>query len=280
MSRSRRGKKAGEDAERLLQEAFGVSEDQLLKDFILAQTEVKDSDIPPGSEDGFERLMAKLEAEVGTSPESEKESSSENIVKLHEEARKPRRLKSIVKVSVAAAAIAVMVVAMGISAGAKREYRYVVREEGSIKNKISLNNVDTLVIDDELEQAYTEIVEKTNIQPLKLAYIPNNMNFVKADVGKTWATIYFEYNQHWIKVFQRVGNVGNSVNIMSDRKKQEYVYNDLLTQKIYIDEAKTEKGKKEYSSYIVKNNMYYQISGVMSKREFEKIVENLFLEKY
>lgn len=280
MSRSRRGKKAGEDAERLLQEAFGVSEDQLLKDFILAQTEVKDSDIPPEPEDGFERLMAKLEAEVGTSPESEKESSSENIVKLHEEVRKPRRLKTIVKVSVAAAAIAVMVVAMGISAGAKREYRYVVRENSSIKNKISLNNVDALVIDDELEQAYAEIVEKTNIQPLKLAYIPNNMNFVKADVGKTWATIYFEYNQHWIKVFQRVENVGNSVNIISDRKKQEYVYNDLLTQKIYIDEAKTEKGKKEYSSYIVKNNMYYQISGVMSKREFEKIVKNLFLEKY
>ena len=50
MSRSRRGKKAGEDAERLLQEAFGVSEDQLLKDFILAQTEVKDSDIPPEPE--------------------------------------------------------------------------------------------------------------------------------------------------------------------------------------------------------------------------------------
>ena len=279
MSRSWRGKKAGEDAERLLQEAFGVSEDQLLKDFILAQTEVKDSDIPPEPEDGFERLMAKLEAEVGTSPESEKESSSENIIKLHEEARKPRRLKSIVKVSVAAAAIAVMVVAMGISAGAKREYRYVVRENSSIKNKISFN-VDALVIDDELEQAYAEIVEKTNIQPLKLAYIPNNMNFVKADVGKTWATIYFEYNQHWIKVFQRVENVGNSVNIISDRKKQEYVYNDLLTQKIYIDEAKTEKGKKEYSSYIVKNNMYYQISGVMSKREFEKIVKNLFLEKY
>ena len=144
MSRSRRGKKAGEDAERLLQEAFGVSEDQLLKDFILAQTEVKDSDIPPESEDGFERLMAKLEAEVGTSPESEKESSSENIVKLHEEVRKPRRLKTIVKVSVAAAAIAVMVVAMGISAGAKREYRYVVREEGSVRSDIVLNNVDMI----------------------------------------------------------------------------------------------------------------------------------------
>lgn len=280
MSRSWRGKKAGEDAERLLQEAFGVSEDQLLKDFILAQTEVKDSDIPPEPEDGFERLMAKLEAEVGTSPESEKESSSENIVKLHEEARKPRRLKSIVKVSVAAAAIAVMVVAMGISAGAKREYRYVVREKAGVQNKSVLNNVEVFLENDELEQAYTEIVEKTDVQPLRLAYIPNGMNFIKSDIGKTWATLYFEYNQHWIKVFQRIGDVGNSVNIISDRKKQEYIYNDLLAQKIYIDEAKTEKGKQEYSSYFVKNNMYYHISGVMPKKEFEKIVENLFLEKY
>lgn len=81
MSRSRRGKKAGEDAERLLQEAFGVSEDQLLKDFILAQTEVKDSDIPPGSEDGFERLMAKLEAEVGTSPENHPARTLSNCTK-------------------------------------------------------------------------------------------------------------------------------------------------------------------------------------------------------
>uniref|UniRef100_UPI00307E414C hypothetical protein n=1 Tax=Clostridium sp. TaxID=1506 RepID=UPI00307E414C len=181
MSRSRRGKKAGEDAERLLQEAFGVSEDQLLKDFILAQTEVKDSDIPPEPEDGFERLMAKLEAEVGTSPESEKESSSENIVKLHEEARKPRRLKSIVKVSVAAAAIAVMVVAVGISAGAKREYRYVVREEGSVRSDIVLNNVDMIQTEDELEKAYTEIAKKTKIQAIRFEYIPEKMHYTKTD---------------------------------------------------------------------------------------------------
>ena len=79
MSGSWRGKKDEENAERLLQEAFGVSEDQLLKEFILAQTEVKDSDIPPESEDGFERLMARLEAEVGTSPDGAPTSSSDGI---------------------------------------------------------------------------------------------------------------------------------------------------------------------------------------------------------
>ena len=280
MSRSRCGKKAGEDAERLLQEAFGVSEDQLLKDFILAQTEVKDSDIPPEPEDGFERLMAKLEAEVGTSPESEKESSSENIVKLHEEVRKPRRLKSIVKVSVAAAAIAVMVVAMGISAGAKREYRYVVRERDSLRNEIVLNNIEAAPGEDELDRTYIEIARKTKIHVMKLAYIPRNLEYVKADIGETRAVIYFRYGKYKVKLVQQIGDVGNSMSVVSDRKKETHVYNELLRENINIDRASIENGKIEYSSYYVKGNSYYQISGVMPQREFCKIIKNLYLEEY
>lgn len=279
MSRSRRGKKAGEDAERLLQEAFGVSEDQLLKDFILAQTEVKDSDIPPGSEDGFERLMAKLEAEVGTSPESEKESSSENIVKLHEEARKPRRLKTIVKVSVAAAAIAVMVVAMGISAGAKREYRYVVREEGSVRSDIVLNNVDMIQTEDALEKAYTEIAKKTKIQAIRFAYIPEKMHYIKTDIASTRVVMYFEYDKYRVKIIQQFRDGGNSTNIISDRKKAMKVHNDLLNEDINIQQAKIDSGEMEYRSIVIKGATYYQISGIMPQKEFKKIVENMYLEK-
>lgn len=279
MSRSWRGKKAGEDAERLLQEAFGVSEDQLLKDFILAQTEVKDSDIPPEPEDGFERLMAKLEAEVGTSPESEKESSSENIVKLHEEVRKPRRLKSIVKVSVAAAAIAVMVVAMGISAGAKREYRYVVREEGSVRSDIVLNNVDMIQTEDALEKAYTEIAKKTKIQAIRFAYIPEKMHYIKTDIASTRVVMYFEYDKYRVKIIQQFRDGGNSTNIISDRKKAMKVHNDLLNEDINIQQAKIDSGEMEYSSIVIKGATYYQISGIMPQKEFKKIVENMYLEK-
>jgi hypothetical protein len=280
VSRSRRGKKAGEDAERLLQEAFGVSEDQLLKDFILAQTEVKDSEIPPESEDGFERLMAKLEAEVGTSPESEKESSSENIVKLHEEARKPRRLKSIVKVSVAAAAIAVMVVAMGISAGAKREYRYVVREKDSVRNEIVLNNVEAIPGEDELDKAYTEIAKKTKIQAIRFAYIPEKMHYIKTDIASTRVVMYFEYDKYRVKIIQQFRDGGNSANIISDRKKAMKVHNDLLNEDISIQQAKIDSGEMEYSAIVIKGAAYYQISGIMPQKEFKKIVENMYLEKY
>jgi len=280
VSRSWRGKKAGEDAERLLQEAFGVSEDQLLKDFILAQTEVKDSDIPPEPEDGFERLMAKLEAEVGTSPESEKESSSENIVKLHEEVRKPRRLKTIVKVSVAAAAIAVMVVAMGISAGAKREYRYVVQERDSVRSDIVLNNVDTVQTEDELEKAYTEIAKKTKIQAIRFAYIPEKMHYIKTDITSTRVVMYFEYDKYRVKVIQQFRDSGNSTNIISDRKKTMKVHNDLLNEDINIQQAKIDSGEMEYSAIVIKGAAYYQISGIMPQKEFKKIVENMYLEKY
>lgn len=280
MSRRRRGKKAGEDAERLLQEAFGVSEDQLLKDFILAQTEVKDSDIPPESEDGFERLMAKLEAEVGTSPESEKESSSENIVKLHEEVRKPRRLKTIVKVSVAAAAIAVMVVAMGISAGAKREYRYVVREKDSVRNEIVLNNVEAIPGEDELDKAYIEIAKKTKIQAIRFAYIPEKMHYIKTDITSTRVVMYFEYDKYRVKIIQQFRDGGNSTNIISDRKKAMKVHNDLLNEDINIQQAKIDSGEMEYSAIVIKGAAYYQISGIMPQKEFKKIVENMYLEKY
>lgn len=280
MSRSRRGKKAGEDAERLLQEAFGVSEDQLLKDFILAQTEVKDSDIPPEPEDGFERLMAKLEAEVGTSPESEKESSSENIVKLHEEVRKPRRLKTIVKVSVAAAAIAVMVVAMGISAGAKREYRYVVREKDSVRNEIVLNNVEAIPGEDELDKAYIEIAKKTKIQAIRFAYIPEKMHYIKTDITSTRVVMYFEYDKYRVKIIQQFRDGGNSANIISDRKKAMKVHNDLLNEDISIQQAKIDSGEMEYSAIVIKGAAYYQISGIMPQKEFKKIVENMYLEKY
>lgn len=280
MSRSWRGKKAGEDAERLLQEAFGVSEDQLLKDFILAQTEVKDSDIPPESEDGFERLMAKLEAEVGTSPESEKESSSENIIKLHEEVRKPRRLKSIVKVSVAAAAIAVMVVAMGISAGAKREYRYVVREKDSVRNEIVLNNVEAIPGEDELDKAYIEIAKKTKIQAIRFAYIPEKMHYIKTDITSTRVVMYFEYDKYRVKIIQQFRDGGNSTNIISDRKKAMKVHNDLLNEDINIQQARIDSGEMEYSAIVIKGAAYYQISGIMPQKEFKKIVENMYLEKY
>lgn len=155
-----------------------------------------------------------------------------------------------------------------------------VREEGSVRSDIVLNNVDMIQTEDELEKAYTEITKKTKVRPLKLAYMPKKMKYVKADIGETWVIMYFSYGKYRVKILEEVGGTGNSTNVISDRKKEEYIYNDLLKENIYFEKSELSDGKFEYSANIVKGDTYYQISGIIPKKEFKKIVENLFLENY
>ena len=150
-----------------------------------------------------------------------------------------------------------------------------VREEGSVRSDIVLNNVDMIQTEDELEKAYTEITKKTKVRPLKLAYMPKKMKYVKADIGETWVIMYFSYGKYRVKILEEVGGTGNSTNVISDRKKGEYIYNDLLKENIYFEKSELSDGKFEYSANIVKGDTYYQISGIIPKKEFKKIVENL-----
>lgn len=48
-----------DDLDRLVRQAFGVDEDQLMHDFLLAQTEIREDQIPPEPEDGFDQLIKK-----------------------------------------------------------------------------------------------------------------------------------------------------------------------------------------------------------------------------
>ena len=61
------------------------------------------------------------------------------------------------------------------------------------------------------------------------------MKYVKADIGETWVIMYFSYGKYRVKILEEVGGTGNSTNVISDRKKEEYIYNDLLKENIYFD---------------------------------------------
>ena len=92
--------------------------------------------------------------------------------------------------------------------------------------------------------------------------------------------MYFEYGKYKVKIIQQFRDNGNSTNIISDRKKAMKVHNDLLNEDINIQQAKIDSGEMEYSSIVIKGAAYYQISGIMPQKEFKKIVENMYLEKY
>ena len=47
--------------------------------------------------------------------------------------------------------------------------------------------------------------------------------------------MYFSYGKYRVKILEEVGGTGNSTNVISDRKKGEYIYNDLLKENIYFE---------------------------------------------
>lgn len=269
------GEQGKEDKiEKLIKESFGVDDETLLHDFLRAQIEVKDSQIPPEPENGFQMLLEKIESRGLKACEEDRYEDTAAC----EERKSRRRLKPVLKVALAAAVIAVMMMAMGISAGARRSYSYTVREKSDAENNLVLNNVEALPMDEVLNTVYQEIQEKTGINVLKLAYIPSGMEYIKSEIEGTCAIIYFDYKGNRLKVIQQIRDTGTSTNIISDRRRENSIYNPWLRENIAIERAEIENGVLEYSSQIVKGNTYYQISGMIDGKEFEKIIRDVYFE--
>ncbi len=269
------GEQGREDKiEKLIKESFGVDDETLLHDFLRAQIEVKDSQVPPEPENGFQMLLEKIESRGLKACEADRYEDTAAC----EEPKSRRRLKPMLKVALAAAVIAVMMMAMGISAGARRSYSYTVRQRDSIRNDLVLSNVDVILTEDPLNNAYNQIWKETGINVLKLAYIPAEMEYIKTEIEKTNAVVYFNYKGKKFKVVQQISRTGASANIISDRKKITQVYNTWLKKDIVIEKGVTDEGEIEYSSYIINKDTYYQLSGIIDGKEFEKIVQDVYLE--
>ncbi len=277
-----------DDLDRLVRQAFGVDEDQLMHDFLLAQTEIREDQIPPEPEDGFDQLIKKME-ERGIRPKyvnaklagihlapssdtSQGEKTSGEVTAIHN--HKPRRLKTIIKVALIAAVLMAMVLGMGMTARARKRYTYVITEKNSGAD-ILYEKGNTVGQEDLLEDAYQKIQEELGISVLRLTYIPKGMYFDRIEIDKNRAKLYFLYNNRWIYVIQQLRLEGSSFNTTSDRKSYGLVYNDYFKKELPIEMNKLADEKKEFNVQITCQDAYYSIEGIMDEKEFKMIVENL-----
>ena len=283
-----------DDITRIVRQAFGVDEDQILRDFLLAQTEIKDDQIPPEPEDGFEQLLKKMK-DRNIRPKYIH--ASDNIIRIADESpdanageaasrtgstshtRRPRRLKTLVKVAVVAAVLMAMVFGMGITARARRRYTFDVTERDISGIDIMYNKGNIASQEDSLSDAYQTIYDELGINVMKFAYIPERMLLVKTNIDKNRATMFFEYDEKMIYVIQQIRLEGSSFNRVTDRKKHKEVFNNVLDRKLFIEKNKTESGETEFQFQVTEQDVYYSIEGIMEEKEFEKIVENVYFEK-
>ncbi len=305
-----------DDVTRMVRQAFGVDEDQLLRDFLLAQTEIKDDQIPPEPGEGFEQLLKKMK-DRGIRPKYIHADS--NIIRISAEetavkdmtdglngsgtagaegavldsggsygdaaacnndgveTRKPRRLRTIMKVAAIAAVLMAMVFGMGITARARKRYTYVITEKNNGID-ILYEKGSTIGQVDLLEDAYDAIQKEIGIQPLKLSYIPNDMFFKKITIDKSRAKIWFEYNGKMIYVTQQLRLEGSSFLPISDRKPYMEIYNQFLDYDIPIEMNVLEDGEKEFHMRMTRQDSIYSIEGIVEEKEFKQIIENIYFD--
>ncbi len=279
MDRGHNGPKADHDLDQWLKQAFGKDDDTLLKDFLLAQTEIKDNQIPPEPEDGFARLLTKIE-ERRIRPHYNETAETNTLTTGQKRVRQHyRRIKPFLRIAVAVSALAALLLAMGMTVGAKRGYQYNVTERENIGSNIVYNKGTVADQENMLEEAYQEISTELGSDVLRMGYIPDRMEYKMSEISKSRATMYFEYKGKKFYIVQQIRTEGSSLNYLSDKAGHMEVYNPYMDADILIEKEYTEKGELELSVQIISQDSYYLIMGVVGEEEFKKIIENVYIRE-
>ena len=261
-----------------LQQAYGYSDEQLLKKMEEAEKSLEDTDFPGAEERIFQKLMERKAAE------EEKEEREGKPAQMPEPAPSgasisggaaPKRFGKR-KLAISAALAAAFAVLLGITAIGGRSY--FLRERKNELNVTIINNNQNKKNISQIEEAYQLIETELGIPVLRLDYVPSNLEFQTSVQKENSVTIQFRYNGNIIILYEGKEADNISVGIESDRDRSKAIYNKWLGQEIMYLENKLEDGRIEYETLItIKENIYY-FSGIMSEEEFVKIIKNFLFK--
>lgn len=279
-----------------LREAFGYSDDQLLKQLDQANETFKDVNFTGAEDRLMKRFLARkaeLEKETASqTPTLVPQNESANIQIAEELPKKTvtviseaedkkkneKKEKKVIrfgkkKVLATAALVAVIAGMLGGTAIGRKSYFF--RHSEKISNTIVVDNDNNKAEVSKLENAYADIADKYEDATLKLKYYPQNMHYESHQIYKDEAQINFIYGDKTFTVYMIKNDESTSVNFESDRKNKKTIFNKWLNKDIVYSENVLEDKKTEYEAMIVVNHVVYYIIGTMPESEFEKILKNL-----
>ena len=276
-----------------LREAFGYSDDQLLKQLDQANETFKDVNFTGAEDRLMKRFLARkaeLEKETASQtptlvPQNEsaniqiaEELPKKTVTVISEAEEKKKNEKKVIrfgkkKVLATAALVAVIAGMLGGTAIGRKSYFF--RHSEKISNTIVVDNDNNKAEVSKLENAYADIADKYEDATLKLKYYPQNMHYESHQIFKDEAQINFIYGDKTFTVYMIKNDESTSVNFESDRKNKKTIFNKWLNKDIVYSENVLEDKKTEYEATIVVNHVVYYIIGTMPESEFEKILKNL-----
>jgi len=274
-----------------IQQAYGHTEEQLLREMEEAEQSLEDTEFSGASERMFKRIMEMEAASVEELPEdNETKKMSENVSETAPEvdgkaenaavngaAGKEVDGKKIVrfgkkKIAAVAVLVAVLVGMLGVTAIGEKSYFFRMQKS---ETGIVYDNSMNIDIMSSLEEAYKEVEKELEIKSIRLTYIPSEMKFSEISVKDGKAIISFDYKGNVVYLIQIKKDKDSSIAVESDREYDFEVENAWIGQRVECSENRLEDGSVEFEGKIVKETTIYFFSGKMEQEEFVKIIKNL-----
>lgn len=277
-----------------LREAFGYSDDQLLKQLDQANETFKDVNFTGAEDRLMKRFLARkaeLEKETASQtptlvPQNEsaniqiaEELPKKTVTVISEAEEKKKNEKKVIrfgkkKVLATAALVAVIAGMLGGTAIWKKSYFF--RRLKNSEPAIYMDNDKNKEENSHLEEAYNKIKSDMNIPLLRLNYRPTNMSFEGYTVyNNNEVELTFLYEENIIRLLQIQNKKSTSANMISDRQQKNTIYNKWLKKNIEYSSNTVEDGSTEYEAVLLENGGAYYLFGNMPKLEFEKILKNI-----
>ena len=277
-----------------LREAFGYSDDQLLKQLDQANETFKDVNFTGAEDRLMKRFLARkaeLEKETASQtptlvPQNEsaniqiaEELPKKTVTVISEAEEKKKNEKKVIrfgkkKVLATAALVAVIAGMLGGTAIGKKSYFF--RRLKNSEPAIYMDNDKNKEENSHLEEAYNKIKSDMNIPLLRLNYRPTNMSFEGYTVyNNNEVELTFLYEENIIRLLQIQNKKSTSANMISDRQQKNTIYNKWLKKNIEYSSDTVEDGSTEYEAVLLENGGAYYLFGNMPKLEFEKILKNI-----
>lgn len=201
--------------------------------------------------------------------------------KIYTMCRKKRNIRRIV--ALAAVLILVMAVGMTSFGGPERMLQFMKSSVGSREvSQVDSSDKNKIIEEEDEEKAYEKIAEEFGIEPVQFVWRPVGMQFKKMllDTDIQLAELEYLYNGENTEFMISASYGEVSLGADNEDEITDHFYEQEKKTQIEVTEYKTpETGTNRYKAEFKYKNLYYCLTGTMTKEEMENILKNLYFMK-
>ena len=206
------------------------------------------------------------------------QSEEKKIYTMHRKKRNIRRI-----VALAAVLILVMAVGMTSFGGPERMLQFVKSSVGGRQvSKVNSSDKNKIIEEEDEEKAYEKIAEEFGIEPVQFVWRPVGMQFKKMllDTDIQLADLEYLYNGENTEFMISASYGEVSMGADNEDEITDHFYKQEKKIQIEVTEYKTpDTGTNRYKAEFKYKNLYYCLTGTMTKEEMENILKNLYFMK-